>query len=78
MRNIDDDTIIAYDQYGQIVKAERLQKWAYNQLASAPDLLGACKEALANLSGHPEFWHRKANFRSIGRWLEEAIAKAEK
>ncbi len=49
MRKIDDETIIAYDQYGQIVKAERLQKWAYNQLAVAPKLLEVCKLVLESL-----------------------------
>jgi hypothetical protein len=36
MKAITDDTIVGYDKDGNEIKAERLSKWAYNQLETAP------------------------------------------
>ena len=47
MKHINDESVIGYDKDGQEILAERLQIWAYNQLAAAPELLEACKEIKA-------------------------------
>ncbi len=76
MREIDDDTIIAYDQYGQIVKAERLQKWAYNQLAVAPDFLEACKMRIKEWDGDKKYF--KPHESESLKLMRQIISKAEK
>uniref|UniRef100_A0A6H1ZRM5 Uncharacterized protein n=1 Tax=viral metagenome TaxID=1070528 RepID=A0A6H1ZRM5_9ZZZZ len=52
MKEITEETAVAYDRDGIEIEAERLQKWAYNQLSIAPELLVACKMVL-------EAWHSK-------------------
>ena len=72
MKKIDELLEVGYCQHGQVITAENLQKWAYNQLSVAPDLLEACKTALSFISivhGHTEG--------DMADQIKQAISKAE-
>jgi hypothetical protein len=43
LREITESTPVGYDKNGNAIEAERLSRWAYNQLATAPELLEAAK-----------------------------------
>ena len=75
MKQINELLEVGYCQHGYIIIAENLQKWAYNQLASAPELLGACKEAKELLEGldRAEKWKLGTVYDDIC----QAIAKVE-
>jgi len=49
MRNITDETPVAYDKDGTEIPADRLQTWAYNQLEAAPELAAALRETLGHI-----------------------------
>ncbi len=46
-------------------------------IASAPELLEACKDAFSEMMGSDRFWFTRGEKQSIGKSLEQAIAKAE-
>ncbi len=83
MRIINEEINVAYDEKGHDIQADRLQRWAYNQLACTPDLLEALKLAkrlmialrqddVVDCDGQEycEKWYMET--------VEQAIAKAEK
>lgn len=75
MKKINELLEIGYCQHGYVIPAKNLQKWAYNQLAAAPNLLEACKVAKGLLEGLAQ-----ANIYKLGNVyndLAEAISKAE-
>jgi len=49
MKVVTDETPVAYDKDGEEIPADRLQKWAYNQLAAVPELAAALNEARAQI-----------------------------
>lgn len=71
MKQITEDTFIGYDNNGEEIRAEKLQRWAYNQLAAAPDMYGALREVESFIKRRtPEcLFH-------LGL-VEQALAKAE-
>ena len=77
MKQINDNTIVGYDKNGSEIEAEKLQRWAYYQLAAAPDLLEACKLAKGLLEGIDDLGGYKAAHGNVYRDLCEAIIKAE-
>ena len=76
MKKIDKLLEVGYCQHGYVITAENLQKWAYNQLVSAPDLLKACKQC-ADPMGLPVSLTPEETLIQIRRLLRQAIAKAE-
>ncbi len=69
MKQINIDTMVGYGKDGTDMEAGHLQKWAYDQLAAAPDLLEACKMALSCMAPEDDD--------ITARKLRQAIAKAE-
>jgi hypothetical protein len=45
-KQITDDTVVGFDPNGTPITADRLSKWAYRQLAAAPEMYEALKEML--------------------------------
>ena len=77
MKKIDLDTSVGFDERGFNIHAGRLSKWAYNQLASAPELLGACKEAKELLEGldRAEKWKLGTVYDDICQTITKAEGK---
>jgi len=72
MKQISENLIIGYDKEGTGIEAERLQKWAYNQLAIAPYLFKVCKHMLGLLESGKKDLNKE--------WMEilkQAILKDE-
>lgn len=53
LRTITENIYVAYDNNGNDIEAERLQRWAYNQLAMAPAMESLLRLALKYLQ-HPD------------------------
>ena len=52
LRPITEDTAVAYDRDGKDLPADRLQRWAYDQLAAAPELAEEGAAICDHLDGH--------------------------
>lgn len=49
MKTITEEMCVGFDKDGRPISADRLSRWAFNQLEAAPRLLEACKCALKEL-----------------------------
>jgi hypothetical protein len=70
MKAISEDTIVGILPDGNIIEAERLQKWAYRQISIAPDLLFTCQTALDVLA-------IGGDIENLKQTLRTALKKAE-
>ena len=68
IKPITEETPVAWDKEGQPILAERLQRWAYNQLAAAPDMYYALKTL--------EKWYQ-SHRGELPKQARQALAKAE-
>lgn len=76
MKPITLDTIVGINSERRDIRAERLQVWAYNQLAAAPDLLETLKAMVDQAKENYPHFESPRGQRNIVNAMT-AIAKAE-
>jgi len=71
---LQDDAPVAYDDNGNVILADRLQKWAHRILSAYPEMLEGYKRILTPKSKPIDYEGEYHRIIEIAKW---AIAKAE-